>query len=1020
MPVFSVVVPSYGNVEYISQCLDSLIAQSFTDWEAIIVDDCSCDGSLALVGSYAEKDSRIISVAKSRNEGPHCARKTGVEKASGDYIVFIDPDDSFDQDALRLLKGALDSGNMDVLHYGINVSACGVPDDMRLSFESYVNNPCPELCDSEILGYAFDAELGYLQDWRVTQRVYAADLAKGAFSQMADCRLDRAEDSYEYFVLASFASCQITRNDIRALNYNYGRGVTGASSLSVAEFLNDARSFKKCIDAIGQYALSGGEPSLMMAKMAAGAESKLMDLLFNDWSLRLSSEDRSRSLDELVRIFNGIDVSVQVMRCVRDEAYRLLAVGENGSDISELKKLFSFAESIFVPTKLGQRAPVSDGVSAYSEYRDAAQSHLNDLEGMSLRSKWSAQPIKIFASAHKPVDLFDCDAIQPVQVGCALGNDRFPWAWHDDDGDNISDQNPMYCELTAQYWAWKNIDADYYGFCHYRRYFNFSPNRYGENSWGEIMEPFIDTSSQVKYGLDDGAIKRAIDGYDVVTTEVKDLRDFPGDANTPLMQYEAAAKLNIDDLYHVFAILEDMHPDYAEDINAFANGNQSCFCNMFLMKKELFFGYCEWLFPILERFVEEWDSSLCSKEGLRTPGHLAERLLNIYLMHGERVGAGWKRKQVQCVHIEYPDKRYYDLPPVPGYAECDKPIVPVVFAADNNYAPMVTTTIASMLANASKDYFYDVVVIEDGITGSNKEQMVQFVAQYGNASIRFFGAGAMIADYELTTSNEHISKETYYRFLIQDILPYYGKVVYLDSDLVVEGDVSELFELDLEDSLLAAAHDVDYLGNLNMHDGERMEYTKEILGMKRPFDYFQAGVLVLNVAEMRKLHSVKEWLEIASNPDYIYNDQDILNAHCQGRVKYLGYEWNVMHDCGGRVGNVFSFAPASAFDSYNASRSNPKIIHYAGFEKPWIMPECDFAEHYWKYARSTPFYEKLIALISKHKATELHLLLEEEARPPKVVGENSRIRKVIDPIMPLGSRRREVAKAVGRKLRGRS
>ena len=64
MPVFSVVVPSYGNVEYISQCLDSLIAQSFTDWEAIIVDDCSCDGSLALVDIYAEKDSRIISVEK--------------------------------------------------------------------------------------------------------------------------------------------------------------------------------------------------------------------------------------------------------------------------------------------------------------------------------------------------------------------------------------------------------------------------------------------------------------------------------------------------------------------------------------------------------------------------------------------------------------------------------------------------------------------------------------------------------------------------------------------------------------------------------------------------------------------------------------------------------------------------------------------------------------------------------------------------------------------------------------------
>lgn len=1018
MPVFSIVIPSYGNVKYLPSCLDSLIAQSLEDWEAIVVDDCSCDGSLAVLNKYAEKDERIVPVSKGCNGGSHSARKTGVERASGDYVVFIDPDDSFAQDALLRLREVLDSSDADMVHFGINVSSFGVPESMRSSFESYINKPFHELHGSEIVKYAFDAKLGFLQDWRVTQRVYSAGLAKKAFGEMTDNRLERAEDGYEYFVLASLASRQITRNDIRALNYNFGRGVTGSSPLTLDRFIHDARCFKDCIEAINRYAAEEYESSCPLTGLAVDAESKLLDLLFNDWALRLRPEDKVESLNGLVELFGRLNVSVQVMRCVRDEAYEALMGNGNKDGQIVTERLFHVAELIFVSSKLEHGILPKESKALYESYRDTALSHLGDLEKGLHKKKWSAQPIKIFASAHKPVDLFACDTIQPVQVGCSLRNDLFPWAWHDNDGENISDQNAMYCELSAQYWAWKNVDAEYYGFCHYRRYFNFSSKRYEENSWGEIMEPFIDASSQKKYGLDDETIKKVIDGYDVITTEVKDLREFPGESDTPLKQYEDAPKLNIDDLYHVFAVLEDMHPDYTEDIKNFANGHYSCFCNMFIMKKQMFKDYCEWLFPILERFVAEWDSSLCNKECLRTPGHLAERLLNIYLMHGERVGASWKRKQVQCVHIEYPDKRHYDLPPVPGYEKLEKPVVPVVFAADNNYVPMLTTTIDSMLSNASNGYFYDIVVIEDGITGANKGHMVEYFSHYDNASVRFFGAGALISGYELTTSNEHISKETYYRFLIQDILPYYGKVLYLDSDLIVEGDVSKLYELELGSNLLAAAHDVDYMGNLNMHDGKRMEYTKEVLGMSKPFDYFQAGVLVLNTAEMRKLHSVKEWLEIASNPDYIYNDQDILNAHCQGRVKYLGYEWNVMHNCGGRVNNVFSFAPAAAFDAYNASRSEPKIIHYAGFEKPWIMPECDFAEHYWKYARKTPFYEKLLALISKHKVDALYAQLQEEARPPKAIGEDNPIRKVVDPIMPLGSRRREAAKAVGRKLRG--
>lgn len=98
-----------------------------------------------------------------------------------------------------------------------------------------------------------------------------------------------------------------------------------------------------------------------------------------------------------------------------------------------------------------------------------------------------------------------------------------------------------------------------------------------------------------------------------------------------------------------------MYPDYKKDAQDFFNGNKACFCNMFIMKKEIFFDYCEWMFPILEEFDKNTDYSTYSKEALRTPGHLSERLLNIYLMHHKRIGSNWKFKELQCVHFTNPE-----------------------------------------------------------------------------------------------------------------------------------------------------------------------------------------------------------------------------------------------------------------------------------------------------------------------------------------------------------------------------
>ena len=1088
MSTISVIVTAYNNGQYLSDCLKSILNQSYTDWECIVVNDCSPDNVSSIAHQFSESDKRFKVLDLPENGGLHLARKAGLNASGAGHILFLDADDELASNGFEELIQV--AGDYDMVHFGIDVVDAGSGAEVSKSFASFINAPQPEWDSSELLLNVFAKDGGYLQDWRVTQRLYKRGVAAEAFSRMVDSRLERAEDCYEFLALADCASSQLTANQVKPLVYYFGRGVTGTSKIPLQRFENFAHQFDACIKAIERYA-GIAKHAEVGERCVEGAKHKLFDLLMNDWLVRLSDDDKDYCLDLLAEVMGGRELSIQLARLSRDAAYEALnkkasftgnrrsreavshlvdlALGDVPIDeIADAARLVSktvgsdaaalgmaeVADNIAYRSldsgcdlKTYERARAildvaRSVVSAlagedYKKVRSSAVTHLTAVEhklgGLSglpevhepsKDCQYACQDIKIFVTTHKDVNLFDSSILQPVQVGFKKPRARFAWAYQDDSGCNISSKNAWYCELTTQFWAWKNVDARYYGFCHYRRYFDFSDVEHQENAYGEVMDTRIDWDSQKRYCLDDEHISRVVEGYDILTTRVRNLGNFPEAWKNPIDQYSRAAYLHVADLERVFDLAKEMYPDFIQDIDAFANGYSSCFCNMFIMRKDLFFSYCEWLFPLLEKFEESWNKELLSHEALRTPGHLSERLLNVWIMHEKRVNPKLKCKELQCVHFEQPERSSEPrLEPADSHG---LPAVPVVFAADNNYVPMVTTTAYSMLKNASRDSFYDVVILEKDFSDYNKRIMSEFFAQFPNASIRFVNVSGMISAYSLQTSNEHISVETYYRFLIQKILPGYDKVVYLDSDLIVKGDLSELYATDLGTNLLGAARDIDYLGNLNMNDGKRAEYTKEVLQMENPYDYFQAGVLVLNTAEMRKLYPFEKWLEIAAEPKYIYDDQDILNAHCQGRVTYLDNSWNVMNDCGGRIAKVFSFAPAGLFDKYMAAYRAPKVMHYAGFEKPWKPGPCDQKELYWSYARQTPFYETFIDM--KYMTKQQAAFDIDQAKqdvvyrlttPARAIGEDNPLRKTFDGVLPVGSRRREVAKAVVRKLRGR-
>lgn len=99
---FSVIVPVYNAEKYLEKCILSVIHQSYDNWELILVDDGSKDGSPRIVDEYAGKDNRIIAIHQ-QNAGPGIARNNGIKRATGDYVVFLDSDDYIDEDYFALL-----------------------------------------------------------------------------------------------------------------------------------------------------------------------------------------------------------------------------------------------------------------------------------------------------------------------------------------------------------------------------------------------------------------------------------------------------------------------------------------------------------------------------------------------------------------------------------------------------------------------------------------------------------------------------------------------------------------------------------------------------------------------------------------------------------------------------------------------------------------------------------------------------------------------------------------------------
>lgn len=196
----------------------------------------------------------------------------------------------------------------------------------------------------------------------------------------------------------------------------------------------------------------------------------------------------------------------------------------------------------------------------------------------------------------------------PLQVGAALHPHL---GFHTDDvGEEISEKNPNYCELTGLYWVWKNdTGSDIKGLVHYRRYFTTSQ-----------------CSTSQKGFLSSSEIAKTLENYDIILPKREWLKQNAWDEYHMLCGKEQ-------DLHRVEQIIQRQCPEYLPAFHQYFRGNRSHLFNMMICKREVFDAYCQWLFDILFALEQEVDLSDYTPYQQRIYGFMSERLLNIWVLH---------------------------------------------------------------------------------------------------------------------------------------------------------------------------------------------------------------------------------------------------------------------------------------------------------------------------------------------------------------------------------------------------
>lgn len=238
----------------------------------------------------------------------------------------------------------------------------------------------------------------------------------------------------------------------------------------------------------------------------------------------------------------------------------------------------------------------------------------------------------------------------------------------------------------------------------------------------------------------------------------------------------------------------------------------------------------------------------------------------------------------------------------------------IAFAANNNYISHLEVSLYSLLKNNQNNTF-NIYVLSSDLTAKSRKKLDDICMYFKNASLEVITVDVHRFNQLKTIS--HFSRDMYSRYLLPEMLHNKDKVLYLDSDILVTGEIEKLYNINVEDFYVAAALDIG-ISKPDFHD------YLEPLGLDGS-KYFNSGVLVMNLKKMRNDSVVEKLINtsVQFGKYLLHPDQDVINIVFRDKIKKLSNIWNFQDE--DRLQNLHPLVDV-------------KIIHYTTKWKPWNTP----------------------------------------------------------------------------------
>lgn len=604
--------------------------------------------------------------------------------------------------------------------------------------------------------------------------------------------------------------------------------------------------------------------------------------------------------------------------------------------------------------------------------------------------------LKIFVchSPNKNNNFINDDLYQNVIGGAVFNKKNLPLFIGDDTGDNISHLNKDFCELTVQYFVWKNYDLDVYGMCHYRRFLSFANSTiksecpeldYESLVRGHIVEKYLDENTISKHHLTDRQmINDIVEQYDaVISVPFSVLKITPNNKEKTVKGHYASFDQmfrSIEVGNNLFELLGEIisrkYPQYLESYKKYLSSTNGIGYNSFLMKKLYFNEMCDFEFNTIFELKKIIESNPDCLPKRRVYGFFGEILFGTYITY--LISKQAKIKFVPMAFIAKPENNQ-----IISGSSTNK-IAVVSTCSDQNYRNLFVS-LHSFINKTKKVSDFDFYIFHRNLTSDIQNEFSKL-----GVNIIFVNLDDAVRNNDVKFRSDYIKTCLYSPFL----LAKYNKLICFDIDTIFNSDFGDIELSAFDDVSIGAAPWIFRIADINQIP-ENYDYYKNKAHIEHPLKMFDYKFLVINTKKIVNKYKSDDFANYLIDKDL--DDEILLNIIFQNDFKFLSPKL-LYRPCSTSLENeILKHLPSVYLYDYLENEAK-SIVCFSGPEKPWNNPSVKESYIWWRYAKNTDYYEYFI-----------YQLLRSD-KDKSVV--KSKVKQIANKLLPRGSKRRHFVKKV--------